>query len=206
MVVFMRKGCVIALVVIAIALFNVGLSAQARNNAEVNKIDAYSKKIDRVRKRNGSPDLVFADTAEHNSKKAKWRKFASEKALEKFRTRNETYEIAYNWKQDGKIVASNFTLFSPSGDWAKYVFHYFRPDGSLAYVETDYRTFMGNFKVIRGRYFDVNGKQIKVTARYLDLRSGKPKRHKDGVDGDDPNEVDYYKKVSKLPFARLLKK
>lgn len=202
----MKKGLFFAFLVAAIAFFSVDLAAQANKNAEVKRIDALCKKIDASRKRAKSPDLVVADTADINSKRSKWRKFASEKALEKFRTRNETYTIAYNWKQDGKIVGSNFTHFSPSGDWAKYIFHYFRADGTLAYVETDYRTFMGNFKVIRGHYFDVKGKQIKSTARFLDLRSGKPKKHKGGVDGDDPKEVDYYKKTSKLPFAHLLGK
>ena len=145
------------------------------------------------------------DTADIESDKEKWQKFASDKALEKFRTRNEVYNIAYNWLSGGKIVQSSFTLSSPSGDWAKYNNHYFRTDGSLAMIESDYRTFYNDFMVIRRRYFDTAGKQIHMTEKYLDLRSKKPKKHSDGVMGDDRDEVDYYLTTATLPFASLLK-
>src|SRR5688500_15178485 len=75
----------------------------------------------------------------------------------------------------GKVVPSNFTLFSPSGDSVKYVYHHFRTDGTLARVESDYRTFNGDFMVVRRRYFDRAGKQIHQTAKFLDLKPRKPK-------------------------------
>lgn len=191
-------------------LLHVGLSAtlfaQSGKTADVKSIDAYCKTVDAVRKKRKTPELVFADIAEMDSDKGKWRKFASEKALEKFRETTETYSIAYNWRSGGRIVASNFTLFSGSGDWVKYVYHVFRDDGTLARVDTDFRTFNGDFKVIRRRYFDRDGKQISRSAQFLDLKTGKPKNAGSGVMGDDPSDVDYYKKTSELPFAHLLQK
>lgn len=181
--------------------------AAAQSTAsQVKTINTYCKQIDTVQKRRKTPELVYANTAGENDNKAKWRKFASEKALDKFREGSETYDIAYNWRSGGRLIASNFTHFSPSGDWVKYVNHCFRSDGTLARVETDYRTFMGDFKVIRNRYFNARGKQISSSVKYLDLQSGKPKDKGDGVTGDDPSEVDYYKTVKKLPFAKLLPK
>lgn len=172
----------------------------------IKEIDAYCKTVDSIRDKRKSPELVFADTAAQEDTKAKWRRFASEKALEKFREKSETYTIAYNWRNNGKIVASNFTLFSGSGDWVKYVYQYFRPDGTLARAETEYRTFMGDFIVIRRHYFNTAGKQIGSSVKFLDLNTHKPKKPEDGsVMGDDPKEVDYYKTTSKLPFAHLLK-
>jgi hypothetical protein len=180
-------------------------TAAQSGKAAINEIDAYVKTVDGIVKRRRNPDRVFADTADMNSSREKWRRFASIKALDRFRKRSETYSISYNWLSAGKIVASNFTLFSASGDWAKYVNHYFRPDGTLARVDTDYRTFMGDFVVLRSRYFDPKGNQISSSVKYLDLTTRKPKDAGEGVMGDDPKEVEYYLKTSKLPFARLMK-
>lgn len=183
--------------------------SQTKNKVEVKRIDLYVKTVNKFIK-NKKPHLVFADTSDYEAEsKSKWQKFKSADALEKFRTRNETYIIAYNWLQNGKIVQSSFTLFSPSGDWAHYVTHYFRADGTLAKVESDYRTFMGDFIILENLYFDKRGKNIKKTVAYKDLRTGKPKQpSKDDLQGDLPliNETDYYKKTSKLPFANLLRK
>ncbi len=197
----MRKiGLIAALVMFGFAGMNADAAAQGKISPEVKKIDAYVKTVDAVRKKLRKPS-IFADTADVNSNTEKWKSFASEKALEKFRDKDEVYTIAYNWLSGGKIVGSNFTLSSPSGDWVKYNFHYFRADGTLAMVESDYRTFMGDFMVVRRRYFDTAGKQFHSTAKFLDLQSKKPKKHQDGVMGDDPDEVDYYLTTAKLPFA-----
>jgi hypothetical protein len=186
------------------------VSAQINKKAEIGRIDAYCKTIDAFVKKNKSPHLVFADASGDNENdKPEWRKFASQKALEKFRETTETYTIAYNWEKNGKIVHSNFTLSSPSGDWAKYVYHYFREDGSLAKAESELRTFYGNFIVIQDLYFDRKGAVLKKTLRYLDLKTQKPKKpSEDDIlnNGDNFKRADYYGKTSKLPFASLLKK
>jgi len=194
-----------AFVVLSFVGTVVQVSAQGKVSPEVKKIDAYAKTVDAVRKKLKRPSLIFADTSDIESDKEKWQGFASEKALEKHRDKEEVYSIAFNWLSGGKIVGSTFTLSSPSGDWVKYNHHYFRADGTLALIESDYRTFLGDFMIIRKRYFDAAGKQIYVTAKYLDLKSQKPKKHPDGVMGDRPDEVDYYLTTGKLPFAELLK-
>lgn len=198
----MRKLTWLALLVAVAA--PVAVVAQRAQTAK--DIDAYCKTIDAAVKKHKEPDRVFADTASETSKHEKWKSFASTKALERFRKKQEVYTIAYNWLSGGKIVRSNFTLSSPSGDWAKYVYHWFRADGTLAREESEYRTFMGDFIVIRRRYFDSKGRRLNSTVRFLDLTTGKPKDAGEGVMGDDPKEVDYYKKTSELPFARLLNK
>ena len=194
-----------ALIMLSLVGIAANVAAQTKVSPEVKKINAYVKTVDAIRTKLKKPSLIFADTADIESDKEKWQSFASEKALEKFRDKDEVYTIAYNWVSGGDIVASNFTLSSPSGDWVKYNFHYFRTDGTLALVESDYRTFMGDFMVVRRRYFDTDGKQIHITAKFLDVKSQKPKKHPDGVMGDDPDEVDYYLTTAKLPFAPILK-
>lgn len=203
----MKKHFILIIVLLVFTFQNVA-SAQT-NNAEIKRIKTYCKTIDSFVKRNKNPHLVFADISDYNDdSKQKWRKFASDKALEKFRERNETYTIAYNWRKNGKIIQSNFTFFSPSGDWAHYVYHYFRPDGTLAKVESDMRTFYDDMIILQTIYFDSKGKQVGKITQYKDLRSKKPKKpSKDFL--KDFSEIksgeDYFKKTSKLPFAKLLK-
>lgn len=111
-------------------------------------------------------------------------------------------ESAYIWRKNGKVVIVNFTFTSESGDWAHYIYHRFREDGTLAKVEADLRTFYGRMSVVRNFYFDKNGRLLRKTTQYRDIGTAKPKKPKeDFID----NEVHIFKKVSKLPFAHLLK-
>lgn len=179
------------------------ISAQNKNTS-IKQIDAYCKTVDASTKRYKNPQLVFADIS--LTEKPKWRKFASAATLEKFRYRNEAYTIT--WQKNGRINHSNFTVSSQSGDWAQYVYHYFRPDGTLAKMESELRTFYGDLIVLQKKYFDQKGKLLSKSIRYKDLRSKKPtKPSKDFMKGNEDfiNGVEY-KKTSKLPFARLLKK
>lgn len=179
-------------------------TAQTKSSTEVRRIDALAKSIDRVAKR--SKKLVVADTANFDEDKTTWQLFDSEDALGKFRDKTETYTIAYSWKHSGRVIASNFTLFSPSGDWTKYVLHYFRTDGSVGLVRSELRTFYGEFIVKDDRYFDPRGRLIKRTRKYFDLTTGKPKRPTNEMREDNSSfyRVDYFKKAGDLPFAKLL--
>ncbi len=195
------------LLIILIGIFITSNAPGQTGTATVRQIDAFARVVDASAKRSKAPKLIFADLSDYESNaRPKWQRFASEKALERHRGKTEAYTIAYVWLDRGRVASTNFTLFSPSGDWAKYVYSYFRPDGSLARVETDFRTFNGDFKVVRRRYFDSGGTEISRSAKFLDLQSGKPKKAPDGVLGDDPDEVDYSMTTEKLPFIHLLKK
>jgi hypothetical protein len=183
--------------------------AQTSEKAQVGIIDAYCKTIDSFTEKFKSPQFVFADAADYErNSKSDWKKFASEKVLEKFREKTETYSIAYNWQKNNKIVKSNFTLFSPSGDWTKYVYLYFRQDGTLAKAESELRTFYGNFIALNDIYFDSKGKISKKTVKYIDLTTKKPRKlSEDDIanNGDNLKFTEYYKNTNKLPFAHLIK-
>jgi hypothetical protein len=145
--------------------------------------------------------LIFADISE--TEKPKWLKFKSEKELENF----EAYRIAKVARKNGKVVMSIFTLSSGSGDWVKYVYYYFRENGTLAKIESQLNTFYGHFTVLQDIYFNNNGKVLKKTTRYLDLETQNPKKpSKDDFlnNGDNFNHVNFYKKTNKLPFTHLL--
>lgn len=200
----MKKRGIIFFFVVIFAFSFLPAAAQTGKTAEIKRIRAYVKTIDAfVGKKN--PHLIFADTSDYNEgSKPKWRKFASVKALEKFRAQTETYTVAYNWRKNGKLVQSNFTLFSPSGDWAQYDFHYFRADGTVAKVTSELRTFMGDLIILRNFYFDGKGKLLRQAIQYRDLNTNKPvKKPKDG--DFQTTDVTIYKTVRRLPFARLIK-
>ena len=204
----MKKSILFFFVIFALSFLPA--AAQTNKNAEIKRINDYVKRTDAFTKRYKNPQLIYADISDYNDdSKSKWRKFASEKALEKFREQTETYTIAYNWLQKGKIIKSNFTLFSPSGDWTNYVYHHFREDGSLARAESEMRTFNGDLIIIQDFYFDRQGRLLKKTVKYLDLQTKKPiKQTKEFLAGkaEFSDDVEYYKKTSKLPFANLVRK
>ena len=193
-----------AIAILLLTVFGL-VSAQGKKTAEIRRIDALARTVDRIAK-NDHKNIIVADTAEFDQEKANWKLFESEKALDKFRENTETYTVAFNWLRNGRLAASNFTLFSPSGDWTKYVFHYFRPDGSLALAKSELRTFFGEYIVREERYFDKRGRLIKRTIRYFDLTTEKPKKPTKEMRDDNPSlyKVDYYLNVKKLPFVALL--
>lgn len=195
------------LILIVLACASTAVFSQktvTNNTADVKEVEAYVKKIEAYVKRTPKPHLIFADTASQESTRSRWKKFASEKALETQRAKNETYEIAYCWLQNGKVVETSTTLFSASGDWAQYVYHYYRPDGTLAKVESDFRSFNGDIIIEKAHFYNKAGKQIKTTTQYRDLKTRKFKKvdAKSGIPA--MGKFDVYKTVKKLPFAHLL--
>lgn len=177
--------------------------AQTDKKAEIKRINAYCKTLDSYVKKNKSPHLVFADISEYNENKPRWRKYNSVKEFEQAREEVESYNIAYVWRKNSKIVMTNFTFSSPSGDWVHYVYHYFRTDGTLAKIEARLNTFYGDMTVLRDFYFDRKGILLQKTAKYLDLETQKPKKSEEQDFYD--NEVQIFKKTNKLPFISLLK-
>jgi hypothetical protein len=182
----------------------VSVLPQTKRTATIKQINQYVSSIDEITDRKKEPDLVVADTSDYDDQIEKWQAFKSSKDLEKFREGTETYSIANNWRSNGKIVATVFTFFSPSGDWAQYATHYFRTDGSAAKVTMEMRTFNGDYIIIREMYFTPRGKLLKRTVKYLDLTTKKPKKPAPEM-LDDSLEKVYYKSVSGLPFYSLTK-
>lgn len=192
------------------ALFLVGVifaaavsaSGQARTARSIKVIDKYAASIDKTVDSRSRPDIVAADTAAIDAAKPAWKIFDSVDALEKAGTEDDTYTIAYSWKKDDKLVASRFTYSSPSGDWAEFVFHYFRADGSLARVDAELRTFTDDCVIRQSFYFNSSGKSLKRTRRYFDLNTDKPRKP---CLGANALKFEYFKTAAALPFAASLK-
>lgn len=199
----MKNARLIVMALLGLALQSAVMAQSLKT--EVARIGSYCRGIDALTKNSRTPDLIFADTSDpaNPNAKPKWRRFATEKALEKFRKANETYSIAYNWRHGGKIVAANFTNFSESGDWAMYIFHCFRPDGTLARATSELRTFNGDYIITQTRYFNARGKQIDKTVKYQDLTSHKIKRPTKDYESSFSDD-DIFTTTAKVPFAKLI--
>lgn len=179
-------------------------SAQTGEGGEVRRINLYVTELEAMTGKGKKPDQVFADTAPYETadRRPSWRRFDSEAALIAFREKtSETYKVAFVWTKKGKPVVANFTLFSPSGDWAQYDLHYFRPDGSIAKIDSELRTFYGNFVLKRELWFDRRGRRIASSRSYSDLETGKPLTKPAETFETD---VRRYRRTSDLPFIRLV--
>lgn len=191
---------------IAVLLLSAAITfPQSKGTATVKQIDTYVRSIDALMKSQKEPSLVIADVSDYETDEPKWQTFKSSKELEAFREKTETYTIANNWRSKGRLVSSLFTMFSPSGDWATYVTHYFRADGSAAKVNTEMRTFNGEYIIVRDFYFDSRGKLLKKSSKYLDITTKKPKKPTAEMQDENSDfyKADYYKSVSALPFYSL---
>lgn len=174
--------------------------AQIENVAQ---IDKYVKKISSLTKK--TKQRIFADIAS-DGKKANWKEFKTEKMREKADTGDNLNENAVVWIKAEKISAATFTFQSPSRDWAQFATYYFRPNGTLAKIESNLNTFYGSVTAKLNYYYDSKGKIIKQTASYFDLQSQKPidlkklKKEREFID----EEVTVLKNTSKLPFIKLI--
>ena len=171
-----------------------------RNNNTVKEIDAYVKVVDKFAQQEGTPHMVIADVADfEKADKAIWKKFESEDAFEKSQV--NSYETAYLWKKDERLIAANITYSSPSGDWAQFVYYVFRADGSVARANRELRTFMGDIIVNRIYYYHSNGKLLKEKKTFRNLETKKFIKAPESFQDID---VDIYKTADKLPFESLI--
>lgn len=195
-------------IILIIAASCGAIVGQASTRAQIKRIDDYARTLDNYARRNKNSNLVLADISDYGLEKPKWRKFASSKQFEKFRESTEVYEIANVLLRNGKCVLSVMTLSSPSGDWAKYLTLYFRPDGTLAKSGSELRTFYGDLVVRQQFHFNSKGRLLRRTRDYFDLATGKPKKPEEDylrVQEGLVEQGNYYISTKSLPFSHLLK-
>lgn len=167
----------------------------------VKRAKAYAETIEKFVERAKKPHLVIADVSDYNnSEKPVWKSYASEEEFEK--SGAESYMTAYIWKKDGRVVQVNTTYSSPSGDWAEFYFQTYRADGSLARVDRELRTFLGDIIVNRIRFYDEQGGLLKETETYRDLQTRKPVAPTDDYQDVEAGEI--YLRTKDQPFAALM--
>ena len=200
--------CLFALTLVLLAGGNLATAqdgaslSTSQPKGRVADIEAYAADIDKYVKSNVKTERIFANVASPTKHETSdWIEFKTEDERKKADTGDNLDESAFVWTRDGKVIGANFTFQSPSRDWAQFVMYYFRGDGSLAKSDSTLNTFNGGITVLRQDYYDSKGILLKGTTHCKDLKTQQPKPCGDFQDRPAP----FYKKVSELPFYRLLK-
>ena len=110
--------------------------------------------------------------------------------------------VALVTSRDGAILTVHEEL--TSADYFVLATHYYRRDGTLAYVRSRLNTFHGYISVLRTVYYDGRGAVLKRTERVLDLKTQKKVNLADRDFMDVPTPV--YRTTSELPFSQLLER
>jgi len=178
-----------------------------RRPAAVESIDAYVRGIDLLVDSDAEQRghfRVFAHFASPRTKVPSWREFADENALDETLKAEQppTVVLARVFLRAGSVAA---VYASAAGeDGVVWTDHYFRADGSLAKLETRWRTLGGELQMTRERFFDPAGQVLWSWVEFVDLAAGSPvPRLRPGL--SEP-KTDVYLRVDRLPYHSLLKR
>lgn len=190
-----RNEHLIKLGLIACFISLIFVSASAQSKKDLGAIETYCKQIDVFIKSHKKSARVWA-TVDADGKQ--WREFESEKVRQESAPDGDAAMV---WLRNGKLIYAGFTLQSDSRDWAHYVNYYFRADGTLARIDAKLNTFYGYMSVARKQHYSPQGKLLKSSVQYLDLKTQKKKKPGDDFI-DEPFPV--YRNIKSLPFYALL--
>ncbi len=194
-----QRSMKLVLLVSVIGLSLASVIAQDKKNRRENssEIETYCKQIDAFIKSRKTRVRILAKIDDGD----KWREFKSEKARQRANEGDSLNENALVWGKNSKFLYAGFTFQSPSRDWVHYVNYYFRADGTLAKIDAKLNTFYGYTSVSRRQYYARQGKLLKSSVQYLDLKTRrKTKPGDDFIDKLPP----VYKQVKSLPFYHVL--
>ncbi len=173
----------------------------------VSSIEEYTREVNRYVARHQSECRIFADVASGYAEKKEvesWQEFVTEDARSKADAGNNLNKNADVCFKGGKVIAAHFMFQSPSRDWAHFVLYYFRADGTLAKIESTLNTFYGHVSARREKYFGEDGRLLRATEHFYELGTRKKTRPGKGADEFIDEPIPVFRKVSDLPFARLL--
>jgi hypothetical protein len=155
---------------------------------------------------------LFGHFETSQSDRGRWTEYNRQVELDAAVEAGRVYDVAQVWSREDGAIAVSMSLSSGSGDWIQFVEYCFRPDGTLARTQATLNTFNAvskdEFKDVNGasrqrdRYFDGDGRQVKVTKRLLDLKTKLPDPTLRFMESDEP----VYKTATALPFFDLLKR
>ncbi len=130
-----------------------------------------------------------------------WREFPDIATRDKLAETRPIYDSLGVWKapSGSYFVTTHSTSFT--GDWGHMVDYCFRTNGTLAWMESELRTFYGSVRRVRTRRFDANGRVTFSGVRVFNLQTDEPLQDPSFMDQDEP----IYVKLKDLPVAELLR-
>jgi hypothetical protein len=167
--------------------------------ANASAIDRAVSEADRYAKAHG-PQRIFAQLGCTNDEATGWRELKSVQDFRKEASEAQCSYVALVTLQDGSVLLVHEEL--GNGDFFILATHYYRRDGTLAFVRSRLDTFHGNVSVLRTAHYDARGVVLRRSQRVLDLKTQKAVDPAKKPFMDSPTPL--YRTTSELPFFHLL--
>jgi hypothetical protein len=90
----------------------------------------------------------------------------------KARNGDSTAEVI---ERNGNVVFARFTYQNQFGDSVEHAQYCFRQDGSLAQLDSEFDSYHGNMKIVRGATYSQEGRRLSHFTHSFDLSRGTPK-------------------------------
>jgi hypothetical protein len=196
-----------------LSFFQSGAAIGADSTDEVSNIEQACKSIDRSIQEKTLSSQALADVGSEET--VQWKKFKS--AKERYDGDwggNSDIADAYFMGTTLVYVAASYA--NDSGDWKSYLHYYFRADGSVEKIESEYREFRGSseqlsdlaevVQLLETRYYDPNGNCIQQEGPdCLDLKTHKKLKDATNLEGPEKDgKTPFYTHIKKLPFYGIL--
>ncbi|HEY3068495.1 MAG TPA: hypothetical protein VGL09_22100 [Methylomirabilota bacterium] len=179
----------------------------SRRPAEVENIEAYVRGIDLLAEsgeQQGGRFRLFALFAPARGKTPSWREFADEAVLDETIKAEQpsTVALARVFMRAGAVAAVYTSVAGEDG--VVWTDHYFRADGTLAKLETRWRTLGAELQMERERFFDGAAQVLWSRVELVDLAAGTPvPRLRPGISEPKP---EIYLRADRLPYHALLRR
>ncbi len=196
-------------------LFSYGSVIGADSSDDILKIEQDCKSIDQAIEKKNLSSKAFADVGSEET--VKWKEFkTAKKRYDEGWGGNS--DIADAYFKGTTLVCISASYANESGDWKSFLNYYYRLDGSVEKIHSDYREFRGSseqlsdsaeyIQLLQTRYYDVKGNCIKkLGPDCLDLKTHEKLKGARNLDGPEKDrKTPFYTNVVKFPFHRLLAK
>ncbi len=136
-----------------------------------------------------------------DSTEGDWAEFPDVDTRNKIATLRPIYDMASAWTLPSGILFVSTLATSSSADWNDYTDYCYRPNGTLAWMESELRTLpRGGARRIRTWVFSQDGNVVSQVTRVLDLVTGKPLKTSSYIEREEP----IFLTPQRLPFTELL--
>ena len=181
------------------------LSDPPQKSDEIAKIKAYHDEIDAYAKAHPTAVRYFSDASEVNNagvETSHWKEYKTRKELPELQTH------ASVWMKDGKVVA---TILSFKSDHTNSTDgYYYRPDGTLAYIESHGYSIGLDPPLMQSKsYYSSDGKLLssKMSCSVDGQKWAACNKDSGWIQNSTgDNSKEQYMKTSDLPFFNLLAK
>jgi len=181
-----------------LSLFAVALCLPVVAQDTPDTIRPYCADLNKWRK--SATPVLLADASD--KEKSEWKRIATDREFDALpEALFQHTNLARVYSREKKVVFVEYQSTTGAGDWTLSADYCYRPDGTLASIRSELRTFAGEMIVTRNKYFAVDGTLLSEDEQFLDLRTRKPR--KPGRDFQD-QQAPVVQNVSEWPFTDLL--